>query len=170
MDGDAAGATVRGEEGGPGEPGGLQGPEASVQTVLRTEELLLGTERLATQRVRFRKRIVTTTRTLEVPVRLEQLVVEREPLAGTAVPARSGASGDEEIVLVLHEEVPDVTLRVVPVEQVRVQVRTVAGEQVVTADLRTEVVDVEQFTNDTPPAPAPPLEPDTTCPTSSRSQ
>ncbi|WP_432544971.1 DUF2382 domain-containing protein [Kineococcus sp. SYSU DK002] len=123
---------------------GDAGPD--VEVVLRGEQLRVGTERVPVERVRFSKRVVTTTRTVEVPVRVEQLVVTHEPVtdgdAGTLAEP-GGARGEEELVIVLHEEVPRVSLDVVPVEEVRVRVRTVAGEQVVTADLRRETVGLD---------------------------
>lgn len=124
---------------GAGEPG------PDVEVVLRGERLRTGTERVPVERVRFSKRIVTTTRTVEVPVRVEQLVVSHEPIGDGDLPAGEPGPppGDEELVIVLHEEVPRVTLDVVPVEEVRVRVRTVAGEQVVTTAVRREVADVQ---------------------------
>ena len=122
------------------------------EVVLHAERLTTSRERVAVERVRFAKRIVTTTRTIEVPVRVEELVVTRGPLSGDldgapfdAAPGRGG----EELVIVLHEEVPEVVVRGgIPVEKITVTVRSVAGEQVVSADLRREVVDVELSAQD----------------------
>ncbi len=83
---------------------------------------------------------------MEVPVRVEQLVVEREPLDadGTAAAGRAATgAAPEPLEIVLHEEVPVVSVRVQPVEVVRVSVRDVQGEQVVRAELRSEQVAVE---------------------------
>ncbi|WP_432561672.1 DUF2382 domain-containing protein [Kineococcus sp. SYSU DK003] len=113
---------------------------AAPEVQLHQEVLHVGTERVAVERVRVAKRIVTETRTIEVPVRTEELVVTREEL--DPVPLAEPAADADEIVVVLHEEVPEVTLRVLPVERVVVRKRTVRGEDVVSADLATEVADV----------------------------
>ncbi|PPK97446.1 uncharacterized protein (TIGR02271 family) [Kineococcus xinjiangensis] len=117
-------------------------PESSERDiVLSAEKLQVGVVRVPRERVRISKRITTEVRTLEVPVRVEQLVVRHEPLDGSDA---TGASGEapEELVLVLHEEVPEVSLRVRPTEQVRVRVRQVTGRQVVSDVLRHEEVDL----------------------------
>lgn len=109
---------------------------------LRAERLTTGTERVVVERVRFTKRIVQTTRTIEVPVRVEQLVIDHEAL-DPAVPVDGSPSGGHgDLVIVLHEEVPEISLRVVATERIAVGVRTVADEETVTAVLRTEVADV----------------------------
>ncbi|NYD20521.1 DUF2382 domain-containing protein [Kineococcus aurantiacus] len=115
--------------------------------VLSAEVLSTGTVRVPVERVRVAKRIVHTTRTIEVPVRVEELVVTREAVQATADPATGfepvPGAGPTEVVLVLHEEVPQVSLRVQPVEVVRIGVVTVAGEELVRTELRTEVAEVE---------------------------
>ncbi|WP_380172652.1 DUF2382 domain-containing protein [Kineococcus sp. DHX-1] len=112
--------------------------------VLSAEALRTRTVRVARERVRISKRIVETTRTVEVPVRVEQLVVVHEPLGpGDPVPDVDPSVPVEELVVVLHEEVPEVTLRVHPVELVRVGVETVSGEVVVETTLRAEEVEVD---------------------------
>ena len=119
----------------------MSGP-VDPEVVLSAETLAVSTVRVPRERVRISKRVVTSTRTLEVEVRSEQLVITREPVTeGDAVPP--GAGSEDELVLVLHEEVPQVSLRIEPVEVVRIGVTTVAGEDVVRAQLRTEVLDVD---------------------------
>ena len=127
--------------GGPGLVGGDPSSHAA-EVVLHEERLVVSTQRVAVERVRISKRIVTEVRTVEVPVRVEQLVVTREPLdAGEPIPAERGDRvGD--LVLVLHEEVPEVTVRVVAVERVVITTQVVAGEQTVSAVLATEVADI----------------------------
>ncbi|GAB3462692.1 DUF2382 domain-containing protein [Kineococcus endophyticus] len=113
--------------------------------VLSAEALRTGTVRVARERVRISKRIVETTRTVEVPVRVEQLVVVHEPLGpDDPVPDVDPTAPVEELVVVLHEEVPEVTLRVHPVELVRIGIDTVPGEVVVEADVRSEEVEVDE--------------------------
>ncbi|GAA0309638.1 DUF2382 domain-containing protein [Kineococcus aurantiacus] len=140
--------------------------DRAAEVVLSAEVLSTGTVRVPVERVRVAKRIVHTTRTIEVPVRVEELVVTREAVEATADPATDlvadpadlladpgdlvadpatepvPGAGPTEVVLVLHEEVPQVSLRVEPVEVVRVEVQRVTGETVLEAELRTEVADV----------------------------
>lgn len=126
---------------GPGGPGLEAGGPAEV--VLHEERLLLATERVATERVRITKRIVSTTRTIEVPVRIEQLVISHEPLDprdSSTLPAEDRSA--EDVVIVLHEEVPVVSLRVVATERVVIGKRDVAGEQTLTVDLASETAEV----------------------------
>ncbi|GAB7193646.1 hypothetical protein NUM3379_43560 [Kineococcus sp. NUM-3379] len=111
------------------------------EIVLSAERLQHSVVRIPRERVRISKRITTEVRTLEVPVRVEQLVVRHEALTGHA-DATATAEPPEELVLVLHEEVPEVSLRVRPTEQVRVRVRQVTGTQVVSDVVRHEEVDV----------------------------
>ena len=59
-------------------------------------------------------------------------------------PDPAAALGESELEVVLHEEQPDFTLRVVPVERVRVQTRVVTGETDLTAELRHEEVAVDE--------------------------
>lgn len=124
--------------GTPGPPTGTGGPVVE----LHAERLTTATERVAVERVRFTKRIVRTTRTIEVPVRVEQLVIDHEPLDPADPVGTAASTGEDEFVIVLHEEVPEVSLRVVATERIVVGVRTVAEEETVSATLRSEVVDV----------------------------
>ncbi|MEZ0164841.1 DUF2382 domain-containing protein [Kineococcus sp. LSe6-4] len=120
--------------------------------VLSAEALRTRTVRVAHERVRISKRIVETTRTVEVPVRVEQLVLTHEPLEpleplepGETGPGTVPAGPAGEIVLVLHEEVPQVSLRVEPVEVVRIGVVTRTGEAVVETTVRTEQAEVDEL-------------------------
>ena len=148
--------------------------DSTVDVVLHAERLLISRARYATERVRFSKRIVTTTRTFEVPVRIEQLVISHEPFppatsvdtlsaTSAATPAATSTNtvvsdltlaapvhlpGDGEsesdLIIVLHEEVPEFTLRVASVERVTIGVRTVVAEQTITATLGSETISVDQ--------------------------
>ncbi|GAA4658246.1 DUF2382 domain-containing protein [Kineococcus glutinatus] len=115
------------------------------ELVLSAERLQHDVVRVPRERVRISKRITTEIRTLQVPVRVEQLVVRHEPVDGPG--AAAGAAPAEDLVLVLHEEVPAVSLQVQPVERVRVRVQRVEGRQSVSALLSHEEVEltVEEF-------------------------
>jgi uncharacterized protein (TIGR02271 family) len=124
----------------------------AVEVVRSEQRLVAGVERRVSGRVRVAKRVVTEERTLTVTVRREELVVEHLPALGDdadGVPA--AAHGDAPAVtLVLSEEVPDVTVRVVPRERVRVHVDRVTVDEVVTDDVARERVDVDVDTEAAP--------------------
>ena len=128
----------------------------SALVVTRSEEQLrVATVRRPYQRVVVRRHVVTETvvQQVEVQVRREVLEVERTPIddpAGTVdvlpgdVPLRDPLSPDAEVLeMVLHEERPVVGVQVVPVERVRIITDRVRGEQTVSADVRSERIDVD---------------------------
>lgn len=115
------------------------------EVVLSAEQLTAGTEWTVTGGVRFRRRIASYTRTVEVVVRREEFEVEVRDAAdrhgawvgtnyqGPAVPAPPTAAGPG--MLVLREEVPEVVLAVRAYEQVTVHIDRVT-EQVELHDVR----------------------------------
>jgi stress response protein YsnF len=130
-------------------PGQDLAPEgSSVELELLEERLTAQSVRVPREVVRVSKRIRHETRLLEVEVRTEELVVERRELAGEQPgtlpdPATAWADEHEDLALVLHAEVPEVTLHVEPVERVTAKVWSVEGTSSVNAVLRSEVVEVE---------------------------
>ncbi len=144
-----------------GSPGldGESPTSTTPEVLLHQEQLRVSTQRVGVERMRISKRIVTTTRTIEVPVRLEQLVITREPFGDQDAVTTAGSDamsdamsdalldagpvgGGGDLVIVLHEEVPEFTMRVVAVERVAISKRTVTGEQAITVDLSAEAADV----------------------------
>lgn len=126
-------------------PDGLPAPAVpdDASMTLSEERLRVGTVTVASKRVRLRKVVVTeeVTRTELVSheeLRLEEITDEE----AAAADVHDGPAADLE--LVLHAERLVVTREVVPVERVRVGVRTVTTQQEVSADLRREQVDLEQ--------------------------
>jgi uncharacterized protein (TIGR02271 family) len=104
--------------------------------VLSAERLSVGVERVPAGRVRISKRIVEELRTVQVPLRREELVVTQEPLSADGrLPAGGPA---EDLVLVLHEEVPVVSVGTRAYERVVVSVETVRTEETLRTELRTE--------------------------------
>lgn len=100
---------------------------------------------------RVHKEVTTETEHLEVPVKREELVVERRPLHGqTAGPISD--TGEEERIL-LQEEKVDVNKRTVAKEAVSVGKRTVSGTQTVDADLKKEQIVVDDDTQRAPNRP-----------------
>jgi len=120
-------------------------PSEAVVTVSE-ERAVSRLVRVPVERVRVRTRVVTEVVRVDVEVRRQELVVERVPVA--EVEASAAATTDlgepEQVVVVLHEEVPVVTTEVRPVERVTVRARRVESTTPVTVDLSREVVEVEQ--------------------------
>lgn len=128
----------------PAPPGALG--KSIPQEVIRSEERLnVRTDVRTTKVVRLRKRVVTEEVTHTVSVRREELVVEEEVLDGPAAQTggRFDFDGDRDLEIVLHEERVVTSTRVVPVERVRVRVRTVTDEVAVNEVLRSEEIDVQ---------------------------
>ena len=127
---------------------------ADAETVMtvRREQLYLGTEWVAAGRVRLSRRVVTEIRTIEVTLRREELVVETDGcLASDGVIAAVASDGPvvaaptgppDPVVVVLREELPEVTTRVHPYERVTVHVGLAQTERDVTNQVRSETVDV----------------------------
>lgn len=128
-------------------PAGALAP-ATPEEIIRSEERLnVRTDVRATKVVRLRKRVVSEQVTHTVTVRREELVVEEEDGAGTAAPTggQHDFEADRDVEIVLHEERLVTSTRVVPVERVRVRVRTVANEVAVEEVLRREEIDVQMM-------------------------
>lgn len=113
-------------------------PEA--ETVLSEEQLDIGTEVRAAERVRVRKQVVTEEVTVTVELRREELVIERERIPRDEL----GAAGAEpfqpreDVVIVLHAEEPVVGRRVVPVERIKLRKDMVVEQATVTEPVRRE--------------------------------
>jgi uncharacterized protein (TIGR02271 family) len=97
--------------------------------------------------------VTTQTQTVTVPVRREQVRVEREPVTeATLDAATSGpAISEEEHELTLREEEPVVEKRAVPKERVRLDTETVTEERQVTKDLHKEQIQVDGDQGDLDP-------------------
>ena len=116
--------------------------DASGQLVAREEVLDVDKHTETAGQARVRKEVHTDTAHVEVPVKREELVVERTPLSGqTAGPITGGT--EEERITLKQEEV-DVSKKTVAKEAVSVGKRTVEGREVVDADLKEEEIVVEQ--------------------------
>lgn len=117
------------------------------------ERLHVGTERRPAGRARLRKYVVTENVIQTVPVKHEEVRLEREPI--TDANADEAVSGQEiseqEHDVVLHEERPVVEKETVPVERVRLDTETVTDQETVTGDVRKERVDVDGDSPDAAP-------------------
>jgi uncharacterized protein (TIGR02271 family) len=121
------------------------GPTTDDAMTRSEEELRVGTERRESGRVRLRKYVVTETEQRTVPVRREEVRVEREPITeGNADQALDGPEiSEEEHEVVLHEERPVVDKEVVPKERVRLETDEHTDEETVSEELRKEHVETD---------------------------
>ena len=131
------------DTGADSEPSDLSG-----DAMTRSEErLLVHTESHAVERVRLRKHVVTEYQQVTVPVRREELRIEREPVepaSGRADPGATAAfGGDEELEIVLYAERPVVATETVAVERVRIGKRTVTAEETVSGEVRREEIELD---------------------------
>ena len=120
----------------------LQG-EDELRVQRSEEELRAGTREREAGAMRVRKRVRTDRERVEVPVKHEEVSVERVPVSGEATEAQIGE--DEVSVPVTEEEVV-VDKRAVAKEEVRLRKDVVEGTEVVEEDVRREEIDVEDDT------------------------
>jgi stress response protein YsnF len=102
--------------------------------------------------VRLTKRIVTEEKQITVPVRREEIVLERRPMTD-ATETRQGddpaaiGNGEHDAhgeSVTLHEEELVVTKRVVPKERVRLTKDVTIEDQTVEAEIRKEAIEIER--------------------------
>jgi uncharacterized protein (TIGR02271 family) len=109
------------------------------------EELSVGTTERETGRARLKKYVVTEDVEQTVPVRREEVRVEREPI--TEENADEALRGEEiseaEHEVTLKQEEPVVEKRTVPKERVRLEKDVQTGEEQVSEQVRKERVEVE---------------------------
>jgi uncharacterized protein (TIGR02271 family) len=109
------------------------------------EELVAGTREREVGALRVRKRVRTVHKTREVPVRREEVYVERVPLSGEAMAAGTEIGEEEIIVPVIEEEVV-VSKRPVVKEEIRIRKDVVEDTEVVEEDVRREEIEVKDET------------------------
>ena len=121
------------------------GPTTDDAMTRSEEELHVGTTQQETGRTRLRKYVVEDEVTQTVPVKREEVRVEREPItdANAGAATDGPAISEEEHEVVLHEEEVVTEKRAVPKERIRVDKETVTDEQQVSETLRKEEVEVE---------------------------
>lgn len=137
--------TGRSEAGG-GRGGQDTGGPATDDAMTRSEEeLRVGTAEREAGRARLRKYVVTETQTRTVPVRREEVRVEREPITDSNHDAALDGPeiSEEEHEVILHEEEPVVQKRAVPKERVRLDTETVTEEREVSEQVRKERIETE---------------------------
>jgi uncharacterized protein (TIGR02271 family) len=123
----------------------VSGPTTDDAMTRSEEELRVGTTEREAGRVRLKKYVVEDQVTETVPVRREEVRVEREPITDANVDnALDGpAISEEEHEVVLHEQEPVVEKRAVPKERVRLEKDTVTDERTVSDEVRKERIDTD---------------------------
>jgi uncharacterized protein (TIGR02271 family) len=121
------------------------GPTTDQAMTRSEEELSVGTTQREAGRARLRKYVVTDEHTETVPVKREEIRVEREPITDDNVDqAMSGPElSDEEHEVVLNQEEVVAEKRVVPKERVRLDKDVEVEERTVSEDVRREEIEVD---------------------------
>jgi uncharacterized protein (TIGR02271 family) len=150
-EGGAGVTTGTGTETGTGDAAGTVGHDVSGPTTddamtRSEEEVKVGTTERESGRARLRKYVVEEEVTKTVPVRREEVRIEREPVTeGNAGAALDGpAISEEEHEVVLHEEEPVVEKQAVPKERVRLDKETITDEAEVSETARKEQIEIDE--------------------------
>jgi uncharacterized protein (TIGR02271 family) len=118
----------------------------------RSEERMhVGVERRETGRARLRKYVVTEDVEQTVPLRHEEVRIEREPItdANRGDALKGMEIGEAEHEVILHEERPVVDTEAVPVERVRLTTEEHTEQEVVHGRVRKERIEGEAERIDT---------------------
>jgi uncharacterized protein (TIGR02271 family) len=123
----------------------VSGPTTDSAMTRSEEELRVGTSEREAGRARLRKYIVEDEVQTTIPVRREEVRVEREPITDANVDAAMDGPeiSEEEHEVVLHEEEPVVEKRAVPKERVRLEKDTHTEERQVSDTVRREEIEVD---------------------------
>ena len=139
------------DEDAPGTVGrDVSGPTTDDAMTRSEEELRVGTAEREAGRVRLRKHVVTENETRTVPVKREEVRIEREPITDANVGSATDgpAISEEEHEVVLHEEEVVTEKRAVPKERVRLDKDVDVDQETVSEDVRKERIDVDDATGD----------------------
>jgi uncharacterized protein (TIGR02271 family) len=123
----------------------VSGPTTDDAMTRSEEELRVGKMDRERGRARLRKYVVTEEVEQTVPVRREEVRVEREPITdANADDALAGPDiSEEEHEVVLHEEQPVVEKRTVPKERVRMEKDSHTDDAQVSEEVRKERIEAE---------------------------
>jgi uncharacterized protein (TIGR02271 family) len=123
----------------------VSGPTTDDAMTRSEEELKVGKTERESGRVRLRKYVVTDEVTRTVPVKREEIRVEREPITDANVDdALEGpAISEEEHEVVLREEEVVAEKRVVPKERVRLDKDVEVDERTVSEDVQREEIEID---------------------------
>ena len=105
----------------------------------------MGTRQREAGRARLRKYVVTEMVTKTVPVKREEVRIEREPITdANRGDAHDGPDiSEEEHEVVLHEDEVVVDKQAVAKERVRMGTETVSEDREVSEEVRKEQIDIE---------------------------
>jgi uncharacterized protein (TIGR02271 family) len=129
-----------------GEVGGdASGSQTDDAMTRSEEELRVGTREQESGRVRLRKYVVTDEVEQTVPVKREEVRLEREPITDAnrdeAVSGEDLTEAEHEVTL--HTEEPVVEKRTVPKERVRLDKDVEVKERTVSEEVRREEIDFD---------------------------
>jgi len=113
--------------------------ETAAEVVLSEERLNVTSRARPRERVQVRKEIVTREVTITVPVRHEELRIERVPLDAPGHP-----DAEVDVTLMTHE--PVVTKEIVPRERVRLEKDVVTERERISEPVRAERVELDRTT------------------------
>jgi len=139
----------------------LAATEARASTISQETRIPVAEEQLEVNKhqeqvgeVQVRKHVVTEQQSVSVPIKREQVVVERVPASGaTATPAAQQAElRDRDVTVPVMEEEIEIHKRPVIKEEVRVRKNSYEEQRAASAETRHEEVEVES-TGDVIPAP-----------------
>jgi uncharacterized protein (TIGR02271 family) len=124
------------------------GPTTDDAMTRSEEQLRVSTRTQEVGRARLRKYVVSEQVRQTVPVRREEVSIDREALTDSEAVASppGGAFHEQEIEIVLHEEVPVVDKELVAAERIRVGKRTVTEDTTVSGEVRKERIELDDPT------------------------
>jgi uncharacterized protein (TIGR02271 family) len=118
--------------------------EEEMRLRLHEEQLAISKREVGAGEVDIHKRVHEQHVQQTVPVRREEVIVERRPLSGVAEPGARIAPQDETMRVALFREEIVTEKRIVPTEEVIVRKKEVVDQQTVGATLRSEHVETVQ--------------------------
>jgi len=111
---------------------------------LHEEQLAVSKRQVGAGEVGIHKRVEEERVQQSIPVKREEVIVERRPLTGAAEPGARIAEQDEYVRVPLHKEEIVTQKRIVPTEEVIVRKKEVMDNQMVSDTLRSEYVETDQ--------------------------
>jgi uncharacterized protein (TIGR02271 family) len=112
---------------------------------LHEEQLAVSKRQVGAGEVGIHKRVEEEHVQQSIPVRREEVTVERRPLSGVAEPGARIAAQDEYVRVPLHKEEIVTEKRIVPTEEVIVRKKEITENQMVGDTLRSEYVETEKL-------------------------
>jgi uncharacterized protein (TIGR02271 family) len=123
--------------------------EEAMRLVLSEEELAIGKRQVAAGEVGVHKTVETRHVHEEVPLRHEEVEVERRPITDGYQATGATIGQDADVRIQLHAEEAVVEKRVVPKEELVVRKREVVETESVDTELRRERAEVDREVTDT---------------------